>query len=165
MPSVRIFKEQKDQIYFITFTIHNWYHILDRHGRFKLLEDSFVYCQKHKGLKVYAFVFMTNHLHFVGSAPDLIGTIRDMKTFLSKELQKNILAAEPEVNELFRAEDGYHLWQDGNYPELITSEEFLDQKINYIHDNPVRKEYVHYPEDWKWSSASKISTKIIVESL
>ena len=97
MPSVRIFKEQKDQLYFLTFTVHNWYYIFDRHSRFKILEDSFVHCQKHKGLKVYAFVFMLNHLHFIGAAPDLISVIRDMKTFLSKEMQKNIIATEPET--------------------------------------------------------------------
>jgi REP element-mobilizing transposase RayT len=108
---------------------------------------------------------MLNHLHFIGSAPDLIATVRDMKTFLSKEMQKNIIATEPEVIELFKDKDSYHFWQDNNYPELITSEEFLEQKFNYIHYNPVRKEYIHYPEDWKWSSASKVSTRIAIESL
>ncbi|OGG90698.1 hypothetical protein A3H55_03220 [Candidatus Kuenenbacteria bacterium RIFCSPLOWO2_02_FULL_42_16] len=164
MPSVRIFKEQKDQLYFLTFTVHNWYYIFDRHNRFKILEDSFVHCQKHKGLKVYAFVFMLNHLHFIGAAPDLISVIRDMKTFLSKEMQKNIIATEPETIKLFETKDGYHFWQDNNYPELITSEEFLEQKTNYIHYNPVRKEYVHYPEDWRWSSVNKIPTSIAIES-
>jgi putative transposase len=52
-----------------------------------------------------------------------------------------------------------------NYPKLIETIDFFQQKIDYIHHNPVRKEYVHSPEDWRWSSASKIPTKIITSSL
>ncbi|MCK4313066.1 MAG: hypothetical protein KAW88_10070 [Candidatus Cloacimonetes bacterium] len=39
---------------------------------------------------------------------------------------------------------------------MIESEKFFLQKAQYIIENPVRKGYVNYPEDWKYSSASKI---------
>ena len=162
MPSIHIVSEFKDQIYFITFTIKNWYYIFDRHNRFQILEDSIVYCQKNKNFKIYAFVFMLNHVHLIASAPDLIGVIRDMKTFLSKEIKKNIIATEPNILKLFEGNDDNAFWKDGNHPELIHNEKFFKQKINYIHYNPVRKQYVHVPEDWYWSSACKIPTKIII---
>ncbi|OGG91229.1 hypothetical protein A3H03_01665 [Candidatus Kuenenbacteria bacterium RIFCSPLOWO2_12_FULL_42_13] len=165
MPSIRIIKEQKDQLYFITFSVKNLYYIFDRHHRFEILEDSFVYCQKDKGLKIYAFVFMLNHLHFIGQAPDIIAVVNSLKSYLSHELQKNIIATEPEVLKLFKEQDGYHFWQDKNYPELIESIRFLEQKMNYIHYNPVKKEYVNNPEDWRWSSVSKIPTKIMIANL
>ena len=41
---------------------------------------------------------------------------------------------------------------------MIKSEEYLFQKIRYIHANPVRKQYVKNPEDWVWSSANSEST-------
>ena len=44
-------------------------------------------------------------------------------------------------------------WQEGYCPEEIFSEEFLRQKINYIHQNPVRQEIVLFPEQYKYSSA------------
>lgn len=161
MSSLRILKIHKDQIHFITFTVRNWYYVFDRHGRFKILEDSFVYCQKNKGLKIYAFVFMINHLHLIASAPDLISTIKEMKSFLSHEMQKNIIAAEPDIIKLFKIDGNkYQFWKSGNYPELIETEEFLEQKVNYIHYNPVRRGYVNQPEDWKYSSASRIPTKV-----
>ncbi len=162
MPFKKINKDLKDQLYFITFSVKNWYHVFDRHHRFKILEDAFVYCQEHKGLKIYAFVFMINHLHFIGQASDLSAVVRDLKKYLSKEIQKNIIATEPSILALFKEPDKneYHLWQETNYPELIETDYFLEQKLNYIHYNPVAKEYVHYPEDWRWSSASKIPTKI-----
>ena len=88
-------------MYFVTFTIKNWYYIFDRHNRFQILEECFVYCQKQKSLKIFAFVFMLNHLHFIASAHDLGDVIRDMKGFLSKEIKKNIIAAEPNILKIF----------------------------------------------------------------
>ena len=164
MPSLCISKEFKDQPHFITFTVKKWYYLFDRNNRFEILEDSFVYCQKHKELKIYAFVFMLNHLHFIASAPDLIGIVRDMKTFLSKEIQKNIIATEPNILQLFKEKNGYSVWQKTNAPKLIETENFFQQKMEYIHHNPVLKQYVHYPEDWYWSSASKIPSKIKIAS-
>jgi REP element-mobilizing transposase RayT len=162
MPSVRITKELKDKVYFVTFTVHNWYYLFDRHHRFEILEDSFVFCQKNKGLKIYAFVFMLNHLHFSGSAPDMIAVIRDMKTYLAKNLKKNISETERNLLKLFEKDGEYRFWKETNFPKIIESQEFLHQKIEYIESNPVRKQYVLYPEDWRWSSASKVPTRIAV---
>lgn len=161
MPTLRIPNELKDQLYFVTFSVQHLYYIFDRHNRFEILEDSFVYCQKHKDLKIYAFVFMLNHLHFIGQAPDMIAVVRDMKKYLAKEFQKNILATEPDILKLFIKNGDFSFWYDKNYPKLMESEEMLAQKYDYIHYNPVRKKYVHNPEDWRWSSASKIPTKIV----
>ncbi|MEI6222651.1 MAG: hypothetical protein WCP97_07845 [bacterium] len=166
MPSVVIGQSVKNQPHYVTFTVKNWYYLFDRYNRFSILEDSFYYCQKHKQLKIFAYVFMLNHVHFIGSASDLSAVIRDMKTFLSKELQRNIIATEPSLCKLFTDDQGkFSLWQPTNYPKIITEDNFLLQKINYIHMNPVRKMYVHSPEDWAWSSACRISGKIKITGL
>ena len=52
----------------------------------------------------------------------------------------------------------YEFWERTNMPKMIKSEEYLLQKIRYIHANPVRKQYVKNPEDWVWSSANNEST-------
>ncbi len=77
-------------IYFITPTIHNWYYIFDRHNRWQILTDSLKFCQENKSLKVYAYVFVLNHLHLIIQSPDAIGFIRDFKKFTSKKLIENI---------------------------------------------------------------------------
>ena len=162
MPSVRISKELKDQIYFVTFIVKNWYHLFDRHDRFSILEKSFCYCQEHKGLKIYAFVFMLNHLHFIGSVPDIIAVIRDMKKFLLKKFKKNLMATYPNTLRLFETDGNFHFWEDKNMSKLVETEKFLHQKSEYIHMNPVKKQYVHFAEDWRWSSACKIPSKITI---
>jgi REP element-mobilizing transposase RayT len=52
----------------------------------------------------------------------------------------------------------YKIWQQGSHPEPIFSEKFLLQKLNYVHQNPVRKGFVDKPEYWVFSSARNYST-------
>ena len=45
------------------------------------------------------------------------------------------------------------IWQEGYHPIAIKSQEVFNQKLEYIHYNPVKKGFVEKPEDWKYSSA------------
>jgi len=165
MPSVRISKELSSGIYYLTFTVRNWYYIFDRHNRFQILADSLKYCQKNKGVKIYAYIFMINHLHLIASGNNMIGFIRDFKRHASKEMQNNIIATELGVLKLFDLGNGkYEFWSRTNMPKMIESEEYIIQKINYVHANPVRRQYVKKPEDWMWSSANPDSD-IVIEPL
>jgi putative transposase len=90
--------------------------------------------------------------------------LRDFKKFTSKEIIKTIIEY-PESRRdwlLDRFEfagrydkkiKNYKFWQDGNEAKEIHSSKFLDQKIEYIHNNPVVAEYVDNAEDYKYSSA------------
>jgi len=154
MPSIRIKTELNDQLYFLTFTIKNWYYILDRHNRFTILLDSLKFCQKNKGLQIYAWVFMINHIHLIVKSADVSGFVRDFKKHTAFELIKNLNATEPSVATLFTGDDNkYQLWQPTNMPKLIEQEKYFFQKKNYIENNPVRRGYVALPEHWVYSSA------------
>jgi putative transposase len=154
MPINRISQSLKQNFYFITPTIKNWYYIFDRHNRWQIIADSIKFCQENKGLEIYAYVFMLNHLHLVAKSPDLTEFLRDFKKFTSKKLIENIHKSEPQVLELFKTKNGYQFWKEDNQPRIIENEKFALQKINYIHNNPVVKGYVDRPEYWKWSSAN-----------
>lgn len=155
MPSATISKQNNTSYYFITFTVHKWYYLFDRYQRWQILADSLTYCAKEKGLKIYGFVFMLNHVHLLFTSPDAAGFVRDFKKFTSKELKKNVIATEPNVLKLFLDDKGeYHFWQPTNMPIMIESEKVFLQKLLYIHNNPVRKQYVSKPENWFWSSAN-----------
>jgi putative transposase len=155
MPSIRIDQNLRSEIYFLTFTVKHWYDLFDRNNRFQILSDSIQYCQKHKGLKVLSYVFMLNHLHLIATSPDMIGFVRDFKCHVSREIKKNIIATEPTILKLFSiGDEQYEFWEKTNMPKLIETPHFLEQKMNYIHENPVRKQYVNIPEHWVWSSAN-----------
>jgi hypothetical protein len=52
-----------------------------------------------------------------------------------------------------KTESTYQVWKEGNHPQLIESEEVMRQKLDYIHQNPVKRGYVDLPEHWRYSSA------------
>ena len=51
----------------------------------------------------------------------------------------------------------YKVWQDGNDAQEIHTTAFLDEKMNYIHNNPIKAELVGRPEDYLYSSARDYS--------
>jgi REP element-mobilizing transposase RayT len=155
MPSVKIHKEFNAGVHFLTFSVKNLYYFFDRHYRWNILADSLKYCQKEKQLKIHAFVFMLNHIHLIINSPDVSGFVCDFKKFTSKEFHRNIESTEPNVLKLFLDTDGkYEFWEKTNMPKIIETEKFYLQKENYIHDNPIKKNYVTEPEHWYWSSAN-----------
>lgn len=108
---------------------------------------------------------MLNHIHLIAKSEDMIGFVRDFKTFTSKEIKKNIVATEPNILKLFKENGNYEFWQKTNMPELIISEELYLSKAKYIIENPVRKGYVRRPEDWVYSSVNKDECSLELESL
>ena len=49
--------------------------------------------------------------------------------------------------------ENYKLWQDGFHPVELTSNKMMDQRLDYLHNNPVVEEYVYSAEQWVYSSA------------
>ena len=165
MPSIRVPKESASEIFFVTFSVHRWYYLFDRHNRWDIIADSLLYCQEHKGLLIYHYVFMLNHIHLIAQCDDMSGFIRDFKTHTSKAIKKNIEETEPEILKLFETNGEYHFWQKTNMPEIIRSEDFYRTKANYIEQNPVRKRYVNRAEDWVYSSANREANILRLDSV
>ena len=155
MPSVKVPYDLNNGTYFLTFVVQHWYHIFNNFNRWEILSDSFMYCIDNKDLKLEAFVFMLNHIHLIVSSPNVAGFICDFKKFTSKRLKENILTTQPALmNQFIDRRGDYHLWQKTNMPKYIETEDFYQQKLDYIHYNPVVKSYVALPEQWYWSSAN-----------
>lgn len=156
------------QLYFTTSTVIDWVDIFTRASYRHIVIESLDYCQRQKGLKIYAWVLMSNHLHMVVSpeGEQTVGDIlRDFKKFTNKKILKVLEEDEHESRrtwmlDRFRfagANDkritNYRFWQEGNHVEEIYTLEFLWQKVNYIHQNPVRAEIVEQAEEYLYSSA------------
>ena len=90
----------KDQegIHFVTFTVHQWADVFTRKMYTEILLDSIKFCQTNKGLKVYAWVVMSNHCHLIvsSSKDPLSDIIRDLKKFTSKKIIESIAQNEKE---------------------------------------------------------------------
>jgi REP element-mobilizing transposase RayT len=78
------------------------------------------------------------------------------------KFKSNIESTEPSVLTLFVDNEGkYRFWMETNAPKKIEKPAFYRQKLNYIHENPVRKNYVAHSEHWIWSSANLRSPLVV----
>lgn len=164
MPTLGLTKE----LYFTTSTIIDWIDVFTRPIYKHIVVDSLKYCQQQKGLDIYAWVLMTNHLHMIvgtNGEYEIADILRDFKKYTNKNIVKAILDHQQESRRdwlldrcLFRGANdrkttNFKFWQDGNYVETIVSYDFYREKLDYIHMNPVRQEIVDKPEYYLYSSA------------
>jgi REP element-mobilizing transposase RayT len=158
MPSNRVATDQNSGTYYLTLTIQRWYYLFDRYNRWQILAESLRYCQENKGLELNGYIFMLNHIHLIVTSPDMAGFLRDFKRFTSVKFKENLDTTEPHILQLFVDDKGkYQFWQNTNAPKKIEKPKFYRQKLNYIHQNPLRKGYVANEEYWIWSSANPAS--------
>ncbi|WP_139281123.1 hypothetical protein [Reichenbachiella agariperforans] len=54
----------------------------------------------------------------------------------------------------------FQLWQQQNHSIEMSTNEMIDQRLAYVHDNPVEAGFVYKPEDWVWSSARQYAGEI-----
>lgn len=163
MPSVRISRDNENETHFLTIKVIEWIDIFTTPAYFQVVIDSLKFCQKNKKLLLYEYVILTNHLHLIVQAKAghrLSQIISDFKKHTTQEILKLLQEDNRKyifnlIKNSFARKKGYQnqIWQRENYPEIIVSEEFYLQKANYIHENPVKKEYVLKPEEWIYSSA------------
>jgi REP element-mobilizing transposase RayT len=151
MPEQRIPSGERHHVYFLTITVNRWLYILDRPGRWDTIADAIEYYRGARDLRLFGFVFMINHLHLIAGADDTAAFLRDFKRYTARVILADIAETEPNIRDALGKEG---LWQRGNAPKMIETDDFFYQKLAYIHDNPGRKGYVAHPEYWYWSSAN-----------
>ncbi|TAN32770.1 transposase [Patescibacteria group bacterium] len=163
MPTPRINEAYENLTHFLTITVVEWIDIFTKREYFEAIAESLKFCRENKGLLLYEYVIMTNHLHLIVRAKEgfkLSQIISDFKKYTAREICK-LLATDNRryilnlLKNSFSKKEGYQnqLWQRENYAEPMTSGKFLDEKITYIYNNPVKKGFVAKSEDWLYSSA------------
>lgn len=152
---------EPDGMYFLTCTIIEWIPVFLSRPYFDVIVNSLAFCRKNKGLRLYAYVVMENHVHMIAGAPDVSSVVQSFKGFTAREIVR-LAEAEgrrPLLNQFamhkkrYKSASQHQVWQEGAHPQLIQGDEMLNQKMVYIHDNPVRRGYVDAPEHWRYSSA------------
>lgn len=160
------YKVNDNGIYFVTTTIVGWIDVFTRKELAEIIIDSLKYCQKEKGLVIYAWCLMPSHLHMLASADEgknLSDIMRDFKKFTSKRITSTIAKINESRDWLidkfsFAAKvhsksDEFKVWQDGFHPIFVETNLFKDQKLDYIHQNPVEAGFVTEPQYYNYSSA------------
>jgi REP element-mobilizing transposase RayT len=123
--------------------------------------DAWRFLTERNRLALFGYVIMENHLHFIASAADLRKELKAFKTYTARRMVEELEAAGalPLLRLLehhkaaSKSESQHQVWQEGSHPQLIQGEDMFRQKLNYIHENPVRRGYVDEAVHWRYSSA------------
>jgi REP element-mobilizing transposase RayT len=149
-------------LYFITFTVHQWVDVFTRKVYADIVLESLRFCQKTKGLQIYGWVIMSNHIHLIVKSEQtaLSDIIRDFKKFTASQIVKAIHENQKESRKswllwLFKKDDKVWFWQEGYHGEEILTKPFFDTKLSYVHLNPVRAGIVEKEEEYLLSSAGQ----------
>ncbi len=161
-----------DGIYFITFSVVDWVDVFTRDVYRDIFINSLNWSIKSKGLVVHAWVLMTNHVHMIVSRngnPRLEDIMRDIKKFTSvkiiESIKRNPVESRKEwMLKLFNEKgvansqnQKYQFWQHGNHPIELDNNRIIEQKLDYLHNNPIEHGFANEKECYNWSSAMDYS--------
>ncbi|NLZ94962.1 MAG: transposase [Bacteroidales bacterium] len=155
-------------LYFVSFAVVEWLDVFTQNLYKDILVESLSFCQQNKGMEIVAWCIMTDHVHLIFRSikeqrPELL--LGDFKRFTSKAIIKTIKENPQESRKDFLLEHfrkaakqssnvkNYQFWQHDNKPIELWSNSVIQEKIDYIHQNPVEEELVFRPEDYLYSSA------------
>ena len=161
----------QNALYFLTLTVVDWVDVFTRKIYKQDIVESLSFCQQKKGLSVYAWCIMSNHIHLICRAKDnfrLSDILRDFKKFTAKKIIERI-KNEPESRRAWllhrfkyaakfkNQNPEFMFWNKSNHAVLLDTNNMMDERLNYIHQNPVEAGIVDEPECYIYSSARDYS--------
>jgi REP element-mobilizing transposase RayT len=155
-------------LYFVSFAVVEWLDVFTRYEYKEIIIESLTFCQKNKGMEIFAWCIMTNHIHLVFRTKDLQKPellLGDFKRFTSQKIVKAIienpresrkemlLAAFKKAAENSSNVKYHQFWRHDNKPIELWSNKVINEKINYVYQNPAEAGLVYRAEDYRYSSA------------
>ena len=157
-----------NEVYFWTDTVKDWKHLLKQDKYKQTIIDSWKLLKERNLINIYGFVIMPNHLHVIWEMLSKNGKEMPHASFnkftgayIINDLKENHKAVLP----YFKVEEkerGYRVWQRDPLAILMDFKNKLEQKLNYLHYNPLHERWnlAEKPELYPWSSARFYETGI-----
>ena len=149
----------KDHADYITITCLEWKPVLADDSYKNIVLDSLGFLTSGKRVNIFAFVIMSNHLHMIWQMLDehkREDVRRDFLRYTGQQILKGLRMQQSDfLQELYvNAKDRkYQVWERNALSIPLYSDSFFHQKLDYIHNNPVRAGLCRYPEEYHYSSA------------
>ena len=136
--------QQSKQSHFVTFTCYRRRPGFHSPFACHLFEEVLESLRRHFAMRVYGYVVMPEHVHLLLSEPEhglLADVIHDLKLTFAKRVHMNCGEGAAGA-----------FWQKRYYDRNIRDHAEFIEKLRYIHRNPVKRDLVQTPGEWKWSS-------------
>jgi REP element-mobilizing transposase RayT len=147
--------------HFLTCTVINWIPLFTRPQTVEIVLNALRYRQEHLGWLIYGYVVLENHIHMILQAENLSEELPRFKSYTARQLidyldeckAERLLKQMAYFRKEHKKDRDYQCWEEGSHPQIIHNEDVLRQKLEYIHQNPVKRGYVDDPVHWRCSSA------------
>ena len=147
--------------HFVTCTIVGWSPVFMRTEAVEIVLDSLRFLQRERGLLLFAYVIMENHLHLIVKSTDLSNHLGQFKSFTARSIldllerrqAKSLLKQFRDEKRPHKSDSEYQFWDEGSHPQQLDSDVLMWQKLEYIHNNLLRRGYIDDPVHWRYSSA------------
>lgn len=150
------------QVYFWTFSIYQWKHLLKDNSYKYLILQSLSYLVATKKIAVYAFVIMPNHIHLIWEMLALNGREKPNASFhkyTAHKFEEDLRKEDRNFLKRFKVKElerNYRFWQRDPLAKRMCSKKILEQELDYIHANPLQEHWnlAIRPEEYYYSSAA-----------
>jgi REP element-mobilizing transposase RayT len=155
-----------NEVYFWTDTIKEWDRLLEEDAYKNIIIDCWRNLITRSKIQIYGFVIMPNHIHVVWEMIDKNGKEMphaSFNKFTSHQFLEKIRATNNKNLSKFKETDSernHRFWQRDPLAIQLNSKSKAEQKIKYIHLNPLQEHWnlANKPEDYVWSSAKFYET-------
>ena len=112
-------------------------------------------------------MILENHLHAVAQADNLPKVWANFKSYTARKIIDHLQEQNTDFllqrlafgKKPHKSDRQFQFWQEGSHPQVMACPKVLRQKLQYIHENPVKRGYVELPEHWRYSSAQNYMGK------
>nr|WP_317127700.1 transposase [Marinoscillum furvescens] len=129
-----------------------------------IILNSLTFLSKNNRVYIYGFVIMNHHIHLIWQMREGFSTSsvqRDFLKFTAQKIKFYLIEHNPGILNRFEvgASDRKHqIWQRQSLSIPLYSEQVFQQKLDYIHNNPVEAGLCSYPWEYVYSSYSFYNT-------
>jgi len=144
---------------FITVTCYEWLPLISASTEKEIILQSLQFLTDQKKITIYAFVLMDNHFHIIWRIKQgykRADVQRDFLHYTAKEILKNLKKNNAELVEKIEVnlkDRKYQVWQRNSLSIELRTEKVYNQKLDYIHNNPVKAGLCILAEEYNYSSA------------
>ena len=148
------------EIEFFTVTCLNWQTLLKEDKHKQIILNSLTFLVKDERIWLYAYVIMPNHIHIIWKSLNKNGKESTQGSFLKYTAHefKKYITSKPSVLDSYKVNKtnkAYEFWQRDALSIELFSKVVMNQKMDYIHNNPLQEKWklAETPDGYRFSSA------------